>query len=163
VLERETPPLGLILKRDKTRVLWPRTSAELADSALIGLPALTGSMVVLGTAGREDAQQRRDFWQDQRNAARAPHSLPAQTALHLARASELPRVNYTSRTMAPSELAPSVSEEALLDAVLTRLKLPKPIATQPEPDHIRQSRGPRHQVDSEYRTGRLPLGRHDLR
>jgi len=49
VLERETAPLGLVLNRDKTRVLWPRTSAAPADTARIGFPVVTGSMVVLGT------------------------------------------------------------------------------------------------------------------
>jgi len=72
--------------------------------------------------------------------------------------------------MAPSELTPllTVFDETLLDAVLTKLKLPKPIAgqrTEPHSPNAPASESGRcgNQVDGEYPTGRLPLGRHDLR
>jgi len=80
VQERENAPLGLALIRDKTRMLWLRTSAAPVDTAHVGFPVATGSMVVLGIR-HVKAQQRRDIWQDQRNAARAPQLLSQPSSI----------------------------------------------------------------------------------
>jgi len=72
--------------------------------------------------------------------------------------------------MAPSQLTPllAVFDEALLDAVLTKLSSQSPSPTAGAGPHSPDvstsgSRRSRNLVDSEYRTVRLPLDRHDVR